>query len=104
MGVAAAGGSELQLAAAGHYGAALGMAFQIRDDMLDVLSTNEELGKNVGSDAHEQKNTYMALLGEKECERLVDELTGFAKNVVSEGFEDSGFLAELADSLARRKN
>ena len=104
MGVAAAGGSELQLAAAGHYGAALGMAFQIRDDMLDVLSTNEELGKNVGSDADEQKSTYMALLGEKECARLVDELTGFAKNVVSEGFEDTVFLAELADSLARRMN
>ncbi len=38
MGVAAAGGSELMLAAAGHYGSAIGMAFQIRDDMLDVLS------------------------------------------------------------------
>ena len=57
MGVAAAGGSELLLDAAGHFGAAVGMAFQIRDDMLDVISTDEKLGKSVGSDEKENKNT-----------------------------------------------
>ena len=64
MGVAAAGGTDAQEEAAARYGAALGMAFQIRDDMLDVLSTEQELGKPIGSDAQEQKNTYMALYGE----------------------------------------
>ena len=104
MGVAAAGGSELMLAAAGHYGAALGMAFQIRDDMLDVLSTNDELGKPVGSDAQENKNTYMALLGEQGCRETVNRLTDFAKNVLDEAFEDTSFLKSLADQLAERKN
>lgn len=102
MGVAAAGGSELQLAAAGHFGSALGMAFQIRDDMLDVLSTADELGKPIGSDAQENKNTYMALMGEKGCRETVERLTEFAKGVLSEAFEDTAFLCSLADSLATR--
>ena len=67
MGVAAAGGGEAQMEAAGCFGAAVGTAFQIRDDILDVTSTNEVLGKPVGSDAEEHKNTYMALYGEEKC-------------------------------------
>lgn len=104
MGVAAAGGSESQLAAAGHYGAAIGMAFQIRDDMLDVLSTDEELGKNVGSDAAESKNTYMALFGEEKCAAMVEKMTSFAKDIIGEVFADTAFLCGLADELAVRKN
>lgn len=104
MGVAAAGGSEAELAAAGHFGAAIGMAFQIRDDMLDVLSTDEELGKPVGSDAQENKNTYMVLLGEEGCTKTIDKLTEFAKNILNEAFSDTAFLCGLADSMAKRHN
>ena len=104
MGVAAAGGSQLQLDTAGHFGAALGLAFQIRDDMLDVLSSVEELGKPIGSDQREDKNTYMALMGKDGCEKAVKELTEFAKNILSEAFEDTVFLSELADSLSNRRN
>ena len=104
MGVAAAGGSRLMLDTAGHFGAALGMAFQIRDDMLDVLSTAEELGKPIGSDSQENKNTYMVLMGEEGCRQTVARLTDFAKNVLGEAFEDTDFLCALADSLADRKN
>ena len=104
IGVAAAGGSELMLDAAGHFGAAVGMAFQIRDDMLDVISTDEKLGKSVGSDEKENKNTYMALLGAEGCERTVKRLTEFAKNILSEAFTDTLFLGALADSLAERQN
>ncbi len=104
MGVAAAGGSELMMAAAGHYGSAIGMAFQIRDDMLDVLSTEEQLGKPIGSDKEEHKNTYMALLGREGCEATVDKLTDFAKNILSEAFTDTEFLCGLADSMAKRYN
>lgn len=57
MGVAAAGGNEKQIEAASLFGAAIGAAFQIRDDMLDVISTSEQLGKPIGSDAQEHKNT-----------------------------------------------
>lgn len=104
MGVAAAGGSQLQFDTAGHFGAALGLAFQIRDDMLDVLSSVEELGKPIGSDQREDKNTYMALLGQEGCEKTVSHLTDFAKNILSEAFEDTSFLSELADSLSSRRN
>lgn len=104
MGVAAAGGTESQLAAAAQYGAAVGAAFQIRDDMLDVLSTVEELGKPIGSDAQEQKNTFMALYGQKKCEQMIDKLTKCAKDVISDLFDDSGFLCEFADSMAVRIN
>lgn len=104
LGVAAAGAGESKLAAAAHFGAALGMAFQIRDDMLDVLSTDEELGKPVGSDAEENKNTYMALYGAEKCEETVRALTQCAKTILSEEFDDTAFLFALADSLAERKN
>ena len=104
MGVAAAGGSRLMLDTAGHFGAALGMAFQIRDDMLDVLSTAEELGKPIGSDNEENKNTYMVLMGEEGCRQTVARLTEFAKKVLGEAFEDTAFLCSMADSLADRKN
>ena len=104
MGVAAAGGTQLQLDTAGHFGAALGLAFQIRDDMLDVLSSAEELGKPIGSDMREEKNTYMALMGQEGCEKTVAKLTDFAKNILTEAFEDTQFLSQLADSLSNRRN
>ena len=102
MGVAAAGGTARMLECAGHFGAALGMAFQIRDDMLDVLSTEEELGKPIGSDRQEQKNTYMVLMGREGCEKTIAKLTQFAKQILSEAFEDTAFLQELADALSVR--
>ena len=104
MGVAAAGGSQRMLDSAGHFGAALGMAFQIRDDMLDVLSTEEELGKPIGSDVQEHKNTYMVLLGKDGCEKTVQKITKSAKGILKEGFEDTAFLEELADALSVRDN
>ena len=104
MGVASAGGSEEQLEAAALYGAAIGAAFQIRDDMLDVLSTEQELGKPIGSDREERKNTYMALLGEAGCAAMVEKLTARAKEALNAAFEDTAFLCALADSLAARRN
>lgn len=103
MGVAAAGGTREQEAAAVAYADALGLAFQIRDDILDVTSTEEELGKPIGSDAEEGKTTFMTLFGEQECERRVLELTARAKDAVSI-FPDNGFLCELADTMAVRKH
>ena len=104
MGVAAAGGSEEQMEAAAMYGAAIGAAFQIRDDMLDVISTEAELGKPIGSDAQEKKNTYMALYGEERCAAMVNKLTRQAKDVLRGAFADTAFLDELAESMAVRKS
>ena len=103
MGVAAAGGSSAMMDAAGHFGAAIGMAFQIRDDVLDVISTAEVLGKPIGSDVQESKNTYMALMGKEGCEKTIANLTAFAKQVLSEAFDDTDFLCELADALSTRE-
>lgn len=104
MGVAAAGGTEKQLEAAGRFGASIGTAFQIRDDILDVISTKELLGKPIGSDAQENKNTYMALYGQEKCMELVKRLTEYAKSILCESFDDTGFLCELADSMTLRLN
>ncbi len=104
MGVAAAGGSEAMLDAAGRYAAAVGAAFQIRDDMLDVLSTEAELGKPIGSDAQEKKNTFMALYGEEKCRAMIERLTQAAKDALSGAFSDTAFLCALADSMKERKN
>lgn len=103
MGVACAGGTKEQEAAAGAYADALGLAFQIRDDILDVTSTEEELGKTIGSDAAQGKTTFMTLYGEAACEQRVLELTRQAKRAV-EIFPDNGFLQDLADTMAIRNH
>ena len=102
MGVAAAGGNEKQSEAASRFGAAIGAAFQIRDDMLDVISTSEQLGKPIGSDAQEHKNTYMALYGAERCMKMIEKLTEVAKAALNEAFDDTAFLCELADSMVTR--
>lgn len=104
MGVAAGGGSEAQMDAAMQYGAALGVAFQLRDDMLDVLGSEQELGKPIGSDAEQNKNTYMALYGADRCMQMIERLTEHAKEVLKDAFEDTAFLSSLADSMAVRMN
>lgn len=104
MGVAAGGGSEKMLEAAALYGAAIGAAFQIRDDMLDVLGSEGELGKPIGSDAQEMKNTYMALFGAERCAAMIDKLTARAKEALRGAFDDTAFLCALADSMAVRTN
>ena len=96
--------SAAQWAAAERYARELGLAFQIRDDMLDVESTAEELGKPIGSDADNGKTTFVTLYGLEKCAELVAEHTGLAKQSVSGAFERSEFLCDLADSLAKRRN
>ena len=104
MGVAAADGSVEKEKAAADFGAAIGLAFQIRDDVLDVISSEQELGKPIGSDQQENKNTYMALLGQERCETLIHELTSQAKNILRRYFDDTNMLEKIADSLAVRSN
>lgn len=98
-GVIAAGGSEEQVGAAGTFAGALGMAFQIRDDMLDIIGTQEEMGKGVGTD--EGKNTFVRLYGLEKCEELVQRYTAVAIDALSV-FEDTGFMISLAKSLTDR--
>ena len=104
MGIACGSGTERQIEAAEAYAQALGLAFQIRDDMLDVISTNEELGKPIGSDAQEQKTTFMSLFGLERCECEVHALTERAAAVVDDVFPNAEFLQALARSLETRRN
>lgn len=95
--------SAEQWAAAERYAQELGLAFQIRDDMLDVQSTTEELGKPVGSDTDNGKVTFATIYSLEECARLVEEHTRLAEESVAGAFEDGEFLCLLAKSLAFRK-
>ena len=90
--------------AASRYAEELGMAFQIRDDMLDQESTTEELGKPVGSDADNEKTTFATLYGLEKCRRLVEEHTETAKAALTGVFEHTEFLCALADWMSQRKN
>ena len=96
--------SQKQWQAAERYAEELGMAFQIRDDMLDQESTTEELGKPVGSDAENEKVTFATLYGLERCRELVEEHTERAKEAIRDVFEETEFLCRLADELAGRKN
>ena len=99
LGVIAGGGNEDQIEAATKYAAGIGLAFQIRDDMLDVIGTQEEMGKGVGTDAN--KNTFVRLYGLEKCEELVQKYTDLAINAL-DIFEDTEYLITLANQLAGR--
>jgi len=100
LGVVAAGGSEAQIDAAARFAAGLGLAFQIRDDMLDVIGTKEEMGKGVGTDA--AKNTFVRLYGLEKCESLVQKYTQIAINSLG-AFSDTDPLKALALELIERR-
>lgn len=104
MGCAAADASAEMREAACTYAEKLGLAFQIRDDMLDVMGDQAEFGKPIGSDAEQGKCTYVGILGLEECERRVLSLTEEAKAALEkvEWHGSTAFLRMLADSLAVR--
>ena len=99
MGVAAASGTKEQMDAANRYAQSLGLAFQIRDDMLDVIGTAEEMGKGVGTDG--SKNTFVRLYGLNQCEELVQKYTDYAIDALK-AFDDTEDLTKLALSLTSR--
>ena len=103
MGVTCGGGNAQQRAAAAQYAKALGLAFQIRDDMLDVISTEAELGKPIGSDAEENKNTYVKLVGLEKSKELAKEYSEKAKKSLEMFGEKAEFLINLTDYLIDRK-
>ena len=102
MGCVAAGAGEEALHKARLYAQGVGMAFQIRDDLLDVLGDAATLGKNVGMDATRDKRNYVSLLGAEKAQALVEDYTAQALQAL-EGFPgDTSFLRELGLSLATR--
>lgn len=101
LGVISGEGSEEQLTAAEEFAENLGLAFQIRDDMLDVIGDAQELGKATGVDT--TKNTFVRLYGLERCEKLVSQYTDSAMENLKV-FSDSRFMQELAASLTERRN
>ena len=100
LGAVAGGATEEQIDGAARFAAGLGMAFQIRDDMLDVIGTQEEMGKGIGTD--ETKNTFVRLYGLERCEELVQRYTQYAIDAL-DAFEDTQYIVQLAKSLTDRR-
>ena len=84
------------------YADQLGLAFQIRDDMLDVVGDEQVFGKPIGSDKEEGKITYVDVKGLDGCAKAVEDCTAKAKAAVA-SWPDHEFLFELADRLVGRK-
>lgn len=101
MGVVLSGRLDM-IGQAAAYASALGRAFQIVDDILDVTSTFEELGKPIGSDSEQNKITYVSLLGLDRSYVEAGKLTQQAL-LLLDGFEDNGFLKELTEKLLSRR-
>ena len=104
MGCIVAGADEKKIAAAAVFAENVGIAFQIVDDILDVTSSSEVLGKPVGSDENNSKSTYVSLLGLEQCRALVKEYTHKAVESLSVFGGDVSYLADFAESLAKREN
>ena len=110
-GVMISGAAELGCVAAGldgekrrearEFGDGLGLAFQLRDDILDVTGSEDVFGKPIGSDAEEGKTTFVNLRGLGACQREVERQTARAKAAIA-GWPGCGFLMELADRMVSR--
>ena len=98
-----AGADDDALKAIGDFGAALGVAFQIADDILDVVSDTETLGKPVGSDEEQGKNTYPKLVGLEKSRELARGYADSAQAALSRfAGQEAAFLAALADYTVNR--
>ena len=102
-GARTAGAKESQLAALRQFGSDIGLAFQIQDDILDVIGDEAKLGKKTQSDSKLQKVTYPYFIGLEESQREVARLTASAKAALQQaGLQDSSRLEEIADYLVQR--
>lgn len=103
MGVLAGGGTAAQLDAAGAYGAAVGLAFQIADDNLDVTSADAKLGKPTGADAKAGRLTFPALLGLERSRALAVELAQKAQAALTPFTRGAHPLQALARYAVERE-
>ena len=100
LGVIAAGGSSKQQTAAAQYADSLGLAFQIQDDILDVIGDAGKLGKATGVDKN--KNTFVRLYGVETCKEMVAQETEKAVHAL-DSFDNADFLIGLARELVHRE-
>lgn len=97
------GGSEAQVDGLDEFGRKLGLAFQIQDDVLDLIGDEAKLGKRAGSDVKQEKVTYPSILGLDRCRELISQLTLEAKEAIhTAGIPHPERLYQLADYLVDR--
>ena len=98
-----AGAEEVALRALGDFGSALGVAFQIADDILDVVADTATLGKPAGSDAEQGKNTYPSLVGLEKSRELARAQADAARAALADfAGQEAEFLRALADYTVTR--
>ena len=95
-------GTEAEITAIKEFSSALGLAFQVKDDILDYTGNEELLGKPVGSDAENEKVTFVTLFGIEKSEEILNELTEKAKSALDTFGDKAEFLLEFADFLLER--
>ena len=101
LGCVAAGMDAEKRRQAREFGDGLGLAFQLRDDILDVTGAQEVFGKPIGSDKAEGKVTLVDVKGLEQCQRDVEQYTARAKAAIA-AWPDNSFLLELADHMVNR--
>ncbi len=104
FGALCAGADEEKIKSADIYADKIGHAFQIVDDILDVIGDEESLGKPIGSDKESGKSTYVTLLGLENSKKYAEELTETAIKVLDIFGDEGEFLKDLALSLIKRQN
>lgn len=102
MGGMFAGASETELSNLTDYGRAIGTAFQIVDDILDIEGTTESLGKTPGKDAEQQKATFPALYGLERSKELAQEQLVIANSAIEPFGEPGQWLRGIADRIVNR--
>ncbi len=103
IGAVLAGAGEAELKKTEQIGSDVGLAFQIQDDILDVTSTTEVLGKPVGSDDRNQKTTYVSLKGLDQAKADVERISNRALDLLNELPYENPFLYELIRKLISRR-
>jgi geranylgeranyl diphosphate synthase type II len=103
LGAMAANANAKQLSAVTAFGRALGLAFQVIDDILDVTQTSEKLGKSAGKDLAAKKATYPAVIGLEKSRAEARRLTSQAHAALKSLGENARVLRALADYLLARE-
>ncbi len=103
VGAALAGATEEEIQVMEQVGRCVGMAFQIQDDILDITGTTQELGKPVGSDEKNEKNTYVALYGIEAAKQAVEDYSKQAIVLLQELEQKNEYLTTLVEYMISRK-